>query len=100
MNQEARLPMSTENTSAPRHDAAAALQTIQVEVGGCRDWPPNAANRCGKPAEYLLWGKLLKPEALGPRCADCAALHVGWEMLRDPDCAIVNLRTLAARLAT
>jgi hypothetical protein len=28
---------------------------------------------CGKPAEYIVWGKLFPSEALGPRCADCVA---------------------------
>ena len=37
-------------------------------------------DRCQKRAEFILWGKLL-PEALGPRCYDCAAKHVGHRAL-------------------
>jgi hypothetical protein len=43
----------------------------------CREESPVDWSRCGKPAEFILWGKLLKPESLGPRCYDCAAKHLG-----------------------
>lgn len=33
--------------------------------------------RCGKPAQYIVWGKLFPKEALGPRCYECAAEQVG-----------------------
>lgn len=32
---------------------------------------------CGKPAEFIVWGKLYPAEALGPRCYDCAAAQIG-----------------------
>lgn len=66
------------------------------EKGGpewCReDLGPEANyNRCGAPAEFILWGKLLPPEALGPRCYDHAAAHVGHLALSDPSYAIYHL---------
>lgn len=38
-------------------------------------------HRCDEPAEFILWGKLIKPEGLGPRCYDHAAQHVGHSAL-------------------
>lgn len=46
----------------------------------CREDLPNG-ERCNQPAEFILWGKLLEPEALGPRCYDHAAEHVGHRAL-------------------
>jgi hypothetical protein len=54
---------------------------------------------CRKPAEFVLWGKLLPAEALGPRCYDHAAKHVGHRALGDPSWAIVDLRPLHRALA-
>lgn len=36
---------------------------------------------CGKPAEFIVWGKLFPPDALGPRCYDCAAEQIGHNAL-------------------
>lgn len=44
-----------------------------------------------RPAEFILWGKLLPPEALGPRCYDHAARQVGHRALNDPSYAIYHL---------
>lgn len=74
-----------------------ALSAIQQEVGSCREWRHGPNDRCGQPSEYVLWGKLIDPDGLGPRCADCAAQHVGWHALRDPSYALIDLRRLATR---
>lgn len=50
--------------------------------------------KCGAPAEFLLWGKLFPPEALGPRCYDHAAKHAGHSALGNPQWAILDLRNL------
>ncbi len=44
------------------------------------------------PAEFILWGKLLPAEALGPKCYDCAAEVMGHSPLGDPQYAILDLR--------
>jgi hypothetical protein len=51
----------------------------------CRNWKGD--ERCGNPAEFIVWGKLFSPDALGPRCYDCAAEQVGHHGLRpgNPD---------------
>jgi len=49
---------------------------------GCREeLGAPTYDKCNKPAEFVLWGKLIEPEALGPRCYDHAAKHVGHGML-------------------
>lgn len=76
---------------------------------GCREWVEDKCDRCNEPAEFVLWGKLLEPEALGPRCYDHAAKHVGHDMLsrrlrRDGsytlklEAAIMDLRPLQRAL--
>lgn len=74
---------------------AVTVEAMQRHIGGCREWTDEMANRCNKPAEYVLWGKLIPPEALGPRCYDCAAKHIGTNALHDDAWAIVNLARLA-----
>lgn len=41
----------------------------------CRNWvakpPYGNEDRCGKPALFIVWGKLFPLECLGPRCAVC-----------------------------
>ena len=46
----------------------------------CREDLPNG-ERCNKPAEFILWGKLFPKEGLGPRCYDHAAKHAGHRAL-------------------
>jgi hypothetical protein len=58
-------------------DAAATLQAMQRVVGGCREWMDETCRICGEPTEYVLWGKLIPPQGLGPRCYDHAAKWVG-----------------------
>lgn len=65
----------------------------------CREWVEEKVNRCGEPAEWVLWGKLFNPDALGPRCH---AHAVDWmdkehcsDFLYRPDqYAIIDLRNL------
>jgi hypothetical protein len=61
---------------------------------GCRCWVGN--DNCGKPARYIIWGKLFDKDKLGPRCEDCAVDQVGWQALRDPSYAIYKLPDLPA----
>jgi hypothetical protein len=61
----------------------------------CReDLGPPSYVRCNEQAEFLLWGKLFPPEALGPRCYEHAAKHAGHRALGDPAWAIFDLRGL------
>jgi ATP-dependent Clp protease ATP-binding subunit ClpA len=47
------------------------------------------------PAEFIIWGKLSKPEALGPKCYDHAAKHLGHAaMSRIDQYAVLDLRKL------
>ena len=65
----------------------------------CGEWVEvqGAPRRCSCPAEFILWGKLLPAEALGPRCYDHAAKHVGAGSLFRPGhsgWALADLRPL------
>lgn len=61
----------------------------------CREWLDDKINYCCEPAEFLLWGKLIPPEGLGPRCYDHAAKWVGHSALRhDAGWSILDLRGL------
>lgn len=74
-------------------------EVLQKHVGPCREWIETTANICGNPAEYVLWGKLIPAEGLGPRCYDCAADHIGHHGLASrSNFALVNLRDLATDL--
>lgn len=75
------------------------LELLQDHVGGCREWVEGKGNACGAPAEYVLWGKLIPPEGLGPRCYDHAAAHVGPRALVPRSMyALINLVELAQAL--
>ena len=80
--------------------ARAALRDLvaqadpEIVVEWCRELRDDLT-RCPNPAEFLIWGKLFPPEALGPRCYDCAAKHVGHRNLGDRQVAIFDLRRLA-----
>lgn len=57
---------------------------------------------CNAPAEFLLWGKLIDPEGLGPRCYDHAAKHIGHHALTPhglTQYALLDLRGLARRVS-
>lgn len=73
--------------------------TIQYHIGGCREWCDDIDSICGEPSEYVLWGKLIPAEGLGPRCYDHAAKHVGHDALRSGSTwALINVRDLAREL--
>lgn len=40
---------------------------------------------CAKPAEFIVWGKLFPPEALGPRCYGCAVADGVTHYALNPD---------------
>lgn len=89
--------MKIEEAAEPpvSEDALKEAQTF------CREeiWRDNAGDfRCGEPAEFVLWGKLLPPESLGPRCYGHAAKHVGHGALGDPAWAILDLRPILKAL--
>ena len=61
----------------------------------CGEWVND--NRCNAPAEFILWGKLIPPDGLGPRCYDHAAKHIGHRGLTRPGksgWAVADLRPL------
>lgn len=69
--------------------------TIQRYVGGCREWLPEKNDACWAPAEYVLWGKLIPPEGLGPRCYEHAARYVDQYGLRSrSNYALINIADL------
>lgn len=70
---------------------------LQRHIGGCREWPVNG-DRCDAPSEFVLWGKLIPPEGLGPRCYDHAAKHVGHRALSSRSYSLISLRRLAQEL--
>ena len=73
--------------SSPSSSPIEGRWTIRETMGGresCRNWIEAKNDRCGKPARYIVWGKLFDPEYLGPRCEDCAHGQVGYDALR-PD---------------
>jgi hypothetical protein len=79
------------------------LRVLQRHIGGCREDLGVEAGfeRCGRRAEYVLWGKLIPAEGLGPRCYDHAAKHVGHNALASRSgWAIVNLAALAYEMTT
>jgi hypothetical protein len=43
----------------------------------CRHIVNDEQDHCGKPAEFIVWGKLFPKEALGPRCYDHMADQLG-----------------------
>jgi hypothetical protein len=62
-------------------NAGAALEAMQREIGGCREWMDEHSAICSAPAEFVLWGKLIPKQGLGPRCYDHAAKHVSASAL-------------------
>jgi hypothetical protein len=72
--------------------------TKQVEVPerlACRrEFPERSYERCGKPAEFIVWGKLFDKEALGPRCRNCVEDQCGHRAPVDPSYAVYKLPDL------
>jgi hypothetical protein len=72
-------------------EAAAGMSTVCRE---CRDEAPVFAKDVTA-ADFVLWGKLFPPEALGPRCYTHTAKYIGHvNMSRVDQYAIVDLRPL------
>lgn len=78
----------------PSSESGAVVAEIEAILETCREEDENY-ERCNAPAEFILWGKLLPSDALGPRCYDHAAKHVGHGALGDPAWAIFDLRRVA-----
>jgi hypothetical protein len=80
-----------------RKDAAAAKKMRAAAQEPCREWVEKKANRCNAPSDFILWGKLFPPEALGPRCYDHAYIHIGYGGISQIDqWAVFDLRPFAA----
>lgn len=72
-----------------------SAEAIRDVIGPCREWVEEKNNRCNAPTEYVLWGKLIDPEGLGPRCYDHAAKWVGhYGLYRGSGYALINLDDL------
>jgi hypothetical protein len=65
----------------PDVDATVVLTAMQREIGGCREWIDEKNHICAEPTEYVLWGKLIPADGLGPRCYDHAAKWVSHSAL-------------------
>lgn len=52
----------------------------------------------GVPADFILWGKLFPPEALGPKCWMHAEKHIGRGMTQIDQWAVYDLRPINAAL--
>lgn len=78
------------------------LDLIRRNVGGCREELGEPSyEKCWRPAEYVLWGKLIPSEGLGPRCYDHAQRYVSGSGLHSrANYALVHLGDLARDLAT
>jgi hypothetical protein len=67
---------------------------------GRREWcreEDEHGDRCARRAEFLLWGKLFPPDALGPRCHEHAIKHTHYSMpSRTDQWAVYDLRPGAA----
>lgn len=80
------------------HDQDSILAAIRQNVGSCREWLEN--DRCNAPAEYVLWGKLIDREGLGPRCYEHAEQWVSHHGLAPRSgYALINLVELARDIA-
>jgi hypothetical protein len=71
---------------------------IAKNILGCRE--ELDADKCWVPAEYVLWGKLIASEGLGPRCHEHARLHVSDHLLRSrSDAAVIHIADLASDIS-
>lgn len=88
------------HSSQSTASAIDTLRVLQAHVGGCREeLGAPTHDKCWKPAEYVIWGKLAPNEALGPRCYLHAEKHVGpHALMRDANYALINLRDLVRDL--
>lgn len=75
------------------------LYVLQEHIGGCREWVEEKSDKCWEPAEYVLWGKLIPPDGLGPRCYEHARKWIDHNGLRSRSgYALINLADLAQDL--
>ena len=80
-------------------EASDQLAVLQRHIGGCREWVEEKHDKCWKPAEYVLWGKLIPSDGLGPRCYEHAQKWIDCHGLRSrSNYALINLSDLAADL--
>lgn len=70
------------------------LEAIREVTGSCREVVNEEGDRCGRPVEYVLWGKFVPAEGLGPRCYDCAVKHTSHQFVADASAALIDLRRL------
>lgn len=77
-----------------------SLVVLRAHVGGCREeLGAPTFDKCWKPAEYVLWGKLLPSQALGPRCYEHALRYVDHNGLAaGANYALIHLGELARML--
>jgi hypothetical protein len=79
-------------------DTRPMLALLQQHVGGCRE--ELDSDKCWKPAEYVLWGKLTPAEGLGPRCHTHARRYISESGLASrSDWALIRLADLALDIA-
>jgi hypothetical protein len=58
----------------------------------CRDELPIFSKNVPQ-ADFILWGKLFPPEAMGPKCYDHAEKHIGYRGMSQIDqWAVYDLR--------
>lgn len=63
----------------------------------CREWPDPGFERCNEQADFILWGKLFDPNALGPRCYKHTEQWIGVPgMYRIDQYAVYDLRRVRA----
>jgi hypothetical protein len=75
-----------------------ALRQLITSCRECRDEFPVFSTSVPR-AEFILWGKLLPPEALGPKCYDHAVKYLGHHVgYRSSQYAVVDLRPVYAAL--
>jgi hypothetical protein len=85
-------------SDAERQQVRRAVDLIQVDnvvefCRDCRDEAPIGAP--ATPADFLIWGKMFAPEALGPKCYAHAQQHLGsGAMGRLDQYAVLDLRGL------
>jgi hypothetical protein len=96
------VPLLRYNAVVAERDKAVNLLNRVVTV--CRDCRDELPWLCEDVplADFIFWGKLLPPEALGPKCYEHAAKHVGHAMLAGHgdrfNVAAVDLRPIKQRL--
>jgi len=90
----ARIAELEDQLAAVEGDLARTITAMQrAGTEHCRE--DASTGRCGMPAEFILWGRLLPADALGPRCREHAAAHLGEPALHQLDqWAVFDLRPL------